>query len=58
MDRAELIQFLRDNLRIDAEIKRGYYSDEWVKLTLKLDDSVISECTFDLPKCDKSSPYG
>lgn len=46
MDKNELIQFLKDNLTIDADTERGYYGEESVSITIKLGGEQIAYCYF------------
>lgn len=58
MNREELIQILRDNLTIDTRENRGYYGDTSIAVQLKLDDDVISETYFYLPReCSHDDRY-
>lgn len=50
MDKNELIEFLRDNLRISTRLVRGFYGEETVYIDLKAGDVVISTDSIDLPK--------
>lgn len=58
MEKDEILELLKDKLRITLNTDRGYYS-EGVKVELYLDDELISSDSVEIPieKCSHDTRY-
>lgn len=58
IDRDELLQFLRDNLRLDTKEHSGWYGDNYVDVMIMLGDQEVSSVCINMPRsCRHSDSY-